>query len=85
MTETKPQPRPTAHENAAEIITPPEIVERLNKAIVAAVGAPQIKERLLAFGLQPTGTSAAELARIQKADSGLWAPAVKASGFTPEQ
>ena len=65
--------------------TPPEIVERLNKAIVAAVGAPQIKERLLAFGLQPTGTSAAELARIQKADSELWAPAVKASGFTPEQ
>jgi tripartite-type tricarboxylate transporter receptor subunit TctC len=65
--------------------TPPEIVERLNKAIVAAVGTPQVKERLLAFGLQPTGTSAAELAQIQKADSELWAPAVKASGFTPEQ
>ena len=46
---------------------------------------PQIKERLLTFGLVPTGTSAAELARIQKADSELWAPAVKASGFTPEQ
>jgi hypothetical protein len=44
-----------------------------------------VKERLLAFGLQPTGTSAAELSRIQKADSELWAPAVKASGFTPEQ
>ena len=65
--------------------TPPEMVERLNKAIVAAVATPQIKERLLTFGLVPTGTSAAELARIQKADSELWAPAVKASGFTPEQ
>ena len=40
---------------------------------------------LLAFGLVPTGTSAAELARVQEADSTLWAPAVKASGFTPEQ
>jgi tripartite-type tricarboxylate transporter receptor subunit TctC len=65
--------------------TPPETVERLNKAIVAAVNVEQVKERLLAFGLVPTGTSAAELAKIQKADSQLWAPAVRASGFTPEQ
>ena len=53
--------------------------------IVAAVRTPLLQERLLAFGLQPTGTTAAELAKIQKADSELWAPAVKASGFTPEQ
>jgi tripartite-type tricarboxylate transporter receptor subunit TctC len=65
--------------------TAPDVVERLNKAIVAAVHTPAVKERLLAFGLQPTGTSAAELGRVQKADSELWAPAVKASGFTPEQ
>jgi len=65
--------------------TPSAVVERLNTAIVAAVQTPAVKERLLVFGLQPTGTSAAELGRIQKADSELWAPAVKASGFTPEQ
>jgi tripartite-type tricarboxylate transporter receptor subunit TctC len=65
--------------------TPSDIIERLNKAIVAAVQTTAVKERLLAFGLVPTGTSAAELGRIQKADSELWAPAVKASGFTPEQ
>ncbi|HWE20382.1 MAG TPA: hypothetical protein VG758_24930 [Hyphomicrobiaceae bacterium] len=46
---------------------------------------PQVKERLLAFGLVPTGATPMELANIQKADSELWAPAVKASGFTPEQ
>jgi tripartite-type tricarboxylate transporter receptor subunit TctC len=60
-------------------------VDRLNKAIVAAVNVPQVKERLLAFGLVPTGTTPVELANIQKADSELWAPAVKASGFTPAQ
>ncbi len=65
--------------------TPADVVARLNTAIVAAVQQPQVKERLLAFGLVPTGTSAAELGRIQKADSELWAPAVRASGFTPEQ
>ncbi len=65
--------------------TPAEVVARLNGAIVAGVRAPATKERLLAFGLVPTGTSAAELAAIQKKDSELWAPAVKASGFTPQQ
>ena len=65
--------------------TPADVVDKLNKAIVAAVQSPPVKEKLLAFGLVPTGTSAAELGRIQKADSELWAPAVKASGYTPEQ
>jgi len=65
--------------------TPQQTIRQLNKAVVAAVGTPQVKERLLAFGLLPTGTSASALANIQKADSELWAPAVKASGFTPEQ
>lgn len=65
--------------------TPTDTVERLSKALAAAVQAPLTRERLLAVGLQPTGTTAAELARVQTADSELWAPAVKASGFTPEQ
>ncbi len=65
--------------------TPADVVARLSAATAAAVQTPQVKERLLAFGLVPTGTSAVELGRIQKADSELWAPAVKASGFTPEQ
>ena len=64
---------------------PPEMVEKLSTALAAGVRSPHIKERLLAVGLQPTGTTAAELSRLQNADSQLWAPAVKASGFTPEQ
>jgi tripartite-type tricarboxylate transporter receptor subunit TctC len=65
--------------------TPADMVARLNAGVVAAVQAPATKERLIAMGLVPTGTTAAELAAIQKADSELWAPAVKASGFTPAQ
>jgi tripartite-type tricarboxylate transporter receptor subunit TctC len=63
----------------------PDRVDKLSAALAAAVQLPRIKERLLAVGLQPTGTTAAELGRIQKADSERWAPAVKASGFTPVQ
>lgn len=65
--------------------TPPDIVARLNAVIIDAVRSGDIKDRLLAFGLQPTGTSAAEFSAIQKAASEQWAPAVKASGFTPEE
>jgi tripartite-type tricarboxylate transporter receptor subunit TctC len=65
--------------------TPDDIVERYNKVIVSAIGTPEVRKRLLDFGLEPTGTTAAEFAAIQKADAALWAPAVKASGFTPEQ
>lgn len=64
--------------------TPPGAVERLNAAIVSSVQAPEIKKRLVALGLQPTGTSGAELAKIQKADSDLWGPVIKASGFKPD-
>jgi len=62
--------------------TPPALVERYSKAMAAAVHAPDVSSKLEAFGLTPTGTSPAELGRIQKQDSAIWAPAVQASGFT---
>jgi tripartite-type tricarboxylate transporter receptor subunit TctC len=65
--------------------TPPETVEKLSTTLAAGIRSPQLQERLLALGMQPTGSTAAELGRIQRQDSELWAPAVKASGFTPEQ
>ena len=65
--------------------TPKVVVDRYSKIMADAVQSPDVKERLLNFGLQPTGTTAAELAAIQKADSARWGPAVKASGFMPIQ
>ena len=64
--------------------TPAEVVARLNQAVVEAVGAPEFRSRVTALGLRPTGTSAAELSNIQKSDSELWGPVIKASGFKPE-
>jgi tripartite-type tricarboxylate transporter receptor subunit TctC len=65
--------------------TPAEIVTRLNRVIIDALRRPEVKEQLLALGLYATGTSPEDLAKIQRADSELWAPAIKASGFTPKQ
>ncbi len=64
--------------------TPRETVDRYSTIMAGAVRMPDVRERILGWGLQPTGTSAAEFAAIQKADSERWAPAVKASGFSAD-
>jgi tripartite-type tricarboxylate transporter receptor subunit TctC len=61
--------------------TPAATVVKLSAAMAAAVRQPDVVERLHAFGLAPTGTTAAELGAIQKADAGRWATAVRLSGF----
>lgn len=64
--------------------TPAETVARLNRAVVDAIRAELVGTRLKALGVEPTGTSPAELSRIQEADLALWGPVVKASGFRPD-
>jgi tripartite-type tricarboxylate transporter receptor subunit TctC len=61
--------------------TPREMVERLEKDIVAATHAPETRAKILGMGFQPTGTSAATLMQIQRAEFERWAPIVKASGY----
>jgi tripartite-type tricarboxylate transporter receptor subunit TctC len=63
--------------------TPPDIIARYNALVLAAVKSPELKDKMLAFGLQPTGTSADEFAKIVQADLAFWGPPIKASGFTP--
>ncbi|MET4322611.1 Bug family tripartite tricarboxylate transporter substrate binding protein [Bradyrhizobium sp. RT5a] len=64
--------------------TPPEVIARLNGAVVEAVRSPEFSKGLTPLGIQPTGTSAQEFSRIQKSDSDLWSPVIRASGFKPE-
>jgi tripartite-type tricarboxylate transporter receptor subunit TctC len=63
--------------------TPRDTVTRYNALVVAAVQSPELKDKMLAFGLQPTGTSAEEFAKIVADDLAFWGPPIKASGFTP--
>jgi len=64
--------------------TPPEIVGRLSKAIMAIVAEPEVQKRYAEFGYKPAGTSPEELGRIQRADAKLWEPIVKESGFVAD-
>jgi tripartite-type tricarboxylate transporter receptor subunit TctC len=64
--------------------TPKEAVDRLAAAVIEGIRAPDVREKLEALGMEPTGLGPAELARIQKADYDKWGPVIKASGFKPE-
>jgi tripartite-type tricarboxylate transporter receptor subunit TctC len=65
--------------------TSPAILEQYSKALAAAVKDPTVAKRIVSWGMQPTGTTRAELAGIQKKDLELWGPIVKDSGFVPKQ
>ncbi|MEK6243758.1 MAG: Bug family tripartite tricarboxylate transporter substrate binding protein [Pseudomonadota bacterium] len=64
--------------------TPKETVDRLANAIVEAIRSPDVRDKLEALGMEPTGLGPAELARIHKADYDKWGPVIKASSFKPE-
>ncbi len=67
----------------APVKTPSETIERLSTAVQAILRDRSTRDRVAGIGLVPTGTTAQELRRIQKADQDLWAPAIRASGFKP--
>jgi tripartite-type tricarboxylate transporter receptor subunit TctC len=56
-------------------------VRQLNAAINKALAAPELRERFMRLGLEPTGGTPADLAAVMKRDTERWAPVVKASGF----
>ena len=64
--------------------TPPDVVQRLNTALVAALAAPDVVDGLAAIGLESASSSPAELALMQRTDVERWAPLVKSIGFSAE-
>src|SRR5262249_36004148 len=61
-----------------------EIVDRLSAAMVAVMHEPDVRERFVGMGVEPTGTTSDELASIVSRDTARWSPIIKASGFSPE-
>ena len=65
--------------------TPPATIARIGAAVADVLANPEFKEKVRRIGLQPTGTTPEAFGRIQRDDIARWGPAVKASGFTPDQ
>lgn len=65
--------------------TPAETIRKLNRVIVDGLSAADMKKRILDLNMVPRTSSPDQLAAFRDADSARWAPAVKASGFKPQQ
>ncbi|HVL59778.1 MAG TPA: tripartite tricarboxylate transporter substrate-binding protein [Burkholderiaceae bacterium] len=64
---------------------PAEIVQAYAKAAAAAAADPAVAERLAAAGLRPSSTSPQQLEKLQRDETAMWGPVVKASGFSLEE
>jgi len=65
--------------------TPPAVVQRLERALIAAVGQPQVQAQLARVGLEPTGLDGATAAKRLRTERTFWRPIVEASGFKSEE
>jgi tripartite-type tricarboxylate transporter receptor subunit TctC len=61
--------------------TPRPIVDRISKALEAALATPEVKEKLDIAGCEPKSAPLGEFADIIKADVVLWAKVVKDAGI----
>jgi tripartite-type tricarboxylate transporter receptor subunit TctC len=59
-------------------------VDRLHRAIAAALLRPDNRERLLASGAEPIGSTPEQLAAFQRAEMTKWATIARAVGAKAE-
>lgn len=62
--------------------TPKDIVERLNREIVRALGSPEVRELLAKQGLEPKPSTPEELARTMEREYATWGRVVKEAKIT---
>jgi tripartite-type tricarboxylate transporter receptor subunit TctC len=64
--------------------TPPAVVDRLHGAIVAAVNAPDVRERFGALAVEPRTNTPAQFRALLESDLRRWAEVVRNAGIKPE-
>ena len=84
---------PTLKENGVDLVadawygmwlpagSSPEFAKQLSAAVAAALGRPEVKDRLLAIGLIPVGTTPEGLTQELAANTAFWQPIVQATGY----
>lgn len=64
--------------------TPPEIVIRLNAAVVKIVHSPELKERMVAEGSEPVGSTAEAFRTFLQDEVVKWRKVIQFAGVKPE-
>jgi len=64
--------------------TPQPIVRLIAAEVAQIIQLPDVRERLLADGSDPVGSSPAEFAKFLRAESQKWAKVIKSAGIRPD-
>lgn len=64
--------------------TPKEIVDRLNRELVAILKTSTVRQRFAELALEPVGDTPEEFGRFLKNEVDKWSKVAKAAGITPE-
>jgi tripartite-type tricarboxylate transporter receptor subunit TctC len=60
---------------------PQPVVDRLSTEMIKAINDPEVKSKLVAQGIEPSGMSPAELSAFQKSEIDKWARVIKAGNI----
>jgi len=84
---------PTLKENGIDLVadawygmwlpagSPPDFAKKLSEAVATALAKPEAKDKLLAIGLIPVGSTPQGLLQELAANTAFWQPIVKATGY----
>jgi tripartite-type tricarboxylate transporter receptor subunit TctC len=84
---------PTLKENGVDLVadawygmwlpagSPPDFAKKLSEAAATALAKPEAKDKLLAIGLIPVGSTPQGLVQELAANTAFWQPIVKATGY----
>jgi len=64
--------------------SPKPVVEKLNAEFVKAIHLPDVRQQLIAMGLEPVGNSSAQFTAAIKEEIARWASVVRRAGIKPE-
>lgn len=64
--------------------TPDEVLATLSREVAKMVAKPDVRERLVAVGAEPVGSTPAEYARRIESDAKRWADLIKRQGIKPD-
>jgi tripartite-type tricarboxylate transporter receptor subunit TctC len=61
--------------------TAPEVIRRLHTEVVKAMNIPDIREKLIAQGTDPVGSTPEEFGAFMKSETAKWARVIKAANI----
>ena len=65
--------------------TPPDVVQKIQRDTAEALGNEDVRAKLAALGLEPSGMSTADFERLIAAESRKWGDIVRRAGIQPQQ